>query len=291
MQIAIYSSNGVGRQVVESVLQLVQCLQSKGIAALLYEPFFRSLQREQQQPLSGVQLFTETKNLSPEEVVCLMSVGGDGTFLDAASLVLGTQLPVVGVNAGRMGFLPSISTDNAYEMLGHIASGRFDVERRTVLQVDGCTGERQYVLNEISLQRRGAAIAEVNIHINGEFLNNYWADGFIVATPTGSTAYSLSAGGPIVAPDAPCLIISPIAPHSLSVRPIVVPDSVCVELEMMTRSGKVVIGVDSKSHELPAGGKITVQKAAAQISFIKFRHASFYQTLREKLLWGVDVRG
>jgi NAD+ kinase len=290
MQIAIYSSHGVGQQVVECVSQLVQCLQSKGIAARLYEPFFRSLQRKQQQ-LSGVTLFTEAKDLSPEEVVCLMSVGGDGTFLDAASLALGTSIPVVGVNAGRMGFLPSISTDNACEMLGHIATGNFDVERHTVLQVDGCTGERQYVINEISLQRRGAAIAEINIHLNGEFLNNYWADGLIVATPTGSTAYSLSAGGPIVAPDAPCLIISPIAPHSLNVRPIVVPDSVCIELEMMTRSGQVIIGVDGKSHELPAGSKITVQKAAAKIGFIKFRHASFYRTLREKLMWGVDVRG
>ncbi|MDR3188730.1 MAG: NAD(+)/NADH kinase [Prevotellaceae bacterium] len=291
MQIAIYSRNEAGQQVVECVSQLVQRLHSRGITAQLYEPFFRSLQQDQQRQLSSAKLFTEIQELSPAEVVCLMSVGGDGTFLDAAALAFGTSLPLVGVNAGRMGFLPIISIDNADEMLGHIASGSFDVEQRAMLQVDGCTGKRQYVLNEISLQRRGASIAEINLHINGEFLNSYWADGFIVATPTGSTAYSMSAGGPIVAPDAACLIISPIAPHSLSARPIVVPDSACIALEMMTRSGKVIVGVDSQSYELAAGCKIAVQKAAAKISFVKFKHASFYRTLREKLLWGVDVRG
>lgn len=291
MQIAIYSRNEVARQVVECVSRLVQRLHNMGVTALLYEPFFRSLQKEQQRQLSGVALFTEATGLSPAEVACLMSVGGDGTFLDAAALVFGTSIPVVGVNAGRMGFLPSISIDGTDEALERIVSGSFDVEQHTMLQVDGCTGKRQHVLNEVFLQKRGAAIAEINVHINGEFLNNYWADGLIVATPTGSTAYSMSAGGPIIAPDAPCLTISPIAPHSLSVRPIVVPDSASIALEMMTRSGEVIIGVDSKSYELPAGGKITVQKAAAKIGFIKFKHFSFYRTLREKLLWGVDVRG
>ncbi|MDR2813594.1 MAG: NAD(+)/NADH kinase [Prevotellaceae bacterium] len=290
MQIAIYSRNEVSRQV-ECVLRLVQCLHSKGITALLYEPVFRNMQSEPQRQLSGVKLFTETKDLSPKEVVCLLSVGGDGTFLDAASLVFGTSIPVVGVNAGRMGFLPSISVADADEALEHILSGRFEVEPRAMLQVDGCTDKRQHVLNEVFLQRRGASIAEITVHINGELLNSYWADGFIVATPTGSTAYSMSAGGPIIAPDAPCLIVSPIAPHNLSVRPIIISDSARVELEMMTRSGTVIIGVDSKSYELPAGGKVTVQKAAAKIGFVKFQRSSFYRTLREKLLWGADVRG
>jgi NAD+ kinase len=291
MQIAIYSRNEAARQVVECISRLVQGLHIKGLTALLYEPFFRSLHKEQQRQLAGVALFTEVKDLSPAEVACLMSVGGDGTFLDAAAMVFGTSLPVVGVNAGRMGFLPCISIDSIDEALQHIADGNFDVEQRTVLQVDGCTGKRQHALNEVFLQKRGAAIAEVNVHINGEYLNNYWADGFIVATPTGSTAYSMSVGGPIIAPSAPCLIVSPIAPHSLSVRPVVVPDSACIALEMMTRSGKIIIGVDSKSYELPAGGKITIQKADAKIACIKFKRFCFYQMLREKLLWGVDVRG
>jgi NAD+ kinase len=291
MQIAIYSRNGVATQVVECISQLVQRLHSKEMAALLYEPFFRSLRKEQQRQLSGAELFTETSGLSPAEVTCLMSVGGDGTFLDAASLVFGTCIPVVGVNAGRMGFLPSIPVDKVDEALEHIAAGSFDVEQRTMLQVDGCAGKRQHALNEAFLQRRGAPVAEINVHINGEFLNSYWADGFIVATPTGSTAYSMSAGGPIITPDAPCLVVSPVAPHSLNARPLVVPDSVRIEMEMMTRSGRVIIGVDSKSYEQPAGGKITVQKADAKISFIKLKQSSFYQTLREKLLWGVDVRG
>ncbi|MDR0710913.1 MAG: NAD(+)/NADH kinase [Prevotellaceae bacterium] len=294
MQIAIYSSSCVARQT-EYVSQLVQCLNNKGVAALLYEPFFRSLSGEQQLQLRlpNVKLFAESKDLSPEEVRCLMSVGGAGTVLDAASLVFGTTIPMVGLSAGRLGFLPSISIsiDDVCGALNDIFSGNFDVEYRSTLQVEGCLGKRRYALNEVCLQKRGAPIAEINVHINGEFLNNYWADGLIVATPTGSTAYSLSAGGPIVAPDAPCLIVSPIAPHSLNVRPIVVPDSACIELEMITRGGSVIVGVDSHSDEIPTGTKLKVQKSATKIGFIKFKHFSFYRTLREKLLWGADKRG
>jgi NAD+ kinase len=243
--------------------------------------------------LPNVKLFAESKDLSPEEVRCVMSVGGDGTFLAAASLMFGTTIPVVGVSTGRLGFLPTISVDvnNVCGSLDNILLGNFDVEYRSMLQVEGCLGKQNHALNEVWFQKRGASIAEINVYINGEFLNNYWADGLIVATPTGSTAYSLSAGGPIVAPDAPCLIVSPIAPHSLNVRPIVVPDSAHIELEMLTRSGGVIIGIDSQSYEMPTGAKLKVQKSATKIGFIKFKHSSFYRTLREKLLWGVDRRG
>jgi NAD+ kinase len=289
MKIAIYCRYKVAAQA-ESALQLMQHLRPKKVQVLLYERFFRGLPREQQEQLSDAQLFTEVRDL-PQDVLCLVSIGGDGTFLEAASLVVGTNIPIVGVSAGRLGFLACITIEKAGEAIEDILARRFTVEHRAMLQVEGCSKAPQLALNEVCLQKRGAAIAEISVRINGCFLNNYWADGLIVATPTGSTAYSLSTGGPIVAPDADCLIVSPIAPHNLSVRPVVVPDSVTVELEMVTRSGSLIVGVDSQSYELPVGTTLKVKKAATKIGFIRFSDCNFYNTLRNKLLWGVDTRG
>ncbi|MDR1021694.1 MAG: NAD(+)/NADH kinase [Prevotellaceae bacterium] len=290
MQIAIYSRNSVARQA-EGTSRLAWRLRDKGVTTLLYEPFFYSLssnERELLQPI--VTLFADAKELS-SEVLCLMSIGGDGTFLNAASLVFGTNIPLVGISTGRLGFLPSVSIDKVEEAMRCILAGDFDVERRTLLQVEGCADQQQYVLNEVCLQKRGAPIAKINVHINGELLNNYWADGIIVATPTGSTAYSLSAGGPIVAPDAQCFIVSAIAPHSLNIRPVIIPDSSLLELEMATREGRLIVGVDNKSYELPTSTKLRVQKATATVGLIKLKQINFYQTLRKKLLWGSDARG
>ncbi|MDR0415257.1 MAG: NAD(+)/NADH kinase [Prevotellaceae bacterium] len=290
MQIAIYSRNGITRQA-GCTLQLVRCLHEKGITTLLYEPFYNSLLEEEcRQIHPGAKLFASAHDLPPE-VACLMSVGGDGTFLNAASLVFGTEVPLVGVSTGRLGFLPSISIDKVDEAVERISSGEFEVERRSVLQVEGCSGRRQHALNEVCILKRNSPIAEISVHINGEFLNTYWADGLIVATPTGSTAYSLGAGGPIVSPDAACLIVSPIAPHSLSMRPLVVPDSSRLEVKMVTRDGKIIVGADNQSYELPTGTKLKVQKAATAVGLVKFKQANFYQILRKKLLWGVDARG
>ncbi len=289
MKIAVYSRQGTPRQE-ECVLQLVEHLiRKEDVEALLYEPFYRTLSPDRQKQVSGVELFLGASSL-PQDIVCLMSVGGDGTFLDAASMVADAEIPLVGVSAGRLGFLASITIDKSEEAIDDIFAGKFTVEYRNLLRVEGCPGGPLYALNEVCLQKRGAAIAEINVHINGEFLNNYWADGLIVATPTGSTAYSLSAGGPIVSPDASCMIISPIAPHNLSVRPIVIPDTAELDLEMITRSGSVIVGVDSKSYELPAGAKLKVQKAANRVGFIKLGSNSFYRTLRGKLMWGLDAR-
>jgi len=289
MKIAIYSRNGTPQHE-DCVLQLVErWLSRSGVEVLLYEPFYRSLSQKRQQSLGSVGLFAGGSSL-PRGVACLMSVGGDGTFLDAVSIVADTDVPLVGVSAGRLGFMASITIDKSEEAVDDIFAGKFTVEHRSMLCVEGCPDGPHYALNEVCLQKRGAAIAEINVHINGEFLNIYWADGLIVATPTGSTAYSLSAGGPLVSPDASCMIISPIAPHNLSVRPIVIPDTAELELEMMTRSGSVIVGVDSRSYELLAGAKLKVQKAVTRVGFIKLDNSSFYRTLRSKLMWGLDAR-
>ncbi len=286
MKIAVYSRLSTPRHK-NCALQLVEnLLRREGVEVLLHELFSRCLP----QLPSGASFFADAASL-PQGVTCLMSVGGDGTFLDAASMVAEANIPLVGVSAGRLGFLASIAIDKSGEAIDEILSGKFVVEYRNLLRVEGCPEGACYALNEVCLQKRGAAISEINVHINGEFLNTYWADGLIVATPTGSTAYSLSAGGPLVSPDASCMIISPIAPHNLSVRPIVIPDTAELSLEMITRSGSVIVGIDSKSYEMPAGVKLKVQKAANQVGFIKLSTNSFYRTLRSKLMWGLDARG
>jgi NAD+ kinase len=205
-------------------------------------------------------------------------------------LVIDSRIPIVGVSTGRLGFLPILKFDNLENTIDQILHKKFEVEYRNLLQIEGLSANNMYALNDVCVQKRGSAIAEINVHINNEFLSTYWADGLIVSTPTGSTAYSLSAGGPIVSPQAACFVVVPIAPHNLNVRPVVVPDTSVLSIEMHTRSKNIVVGVDSKEYEMPAGTKLIVHKAKQSVGFVKLFNTSFYQTLREKLLWGMDNR-
>jgi NAD+ kinase len=159
-----------------------------------------------------------------------------------------------------------------------------------MLQVQSCPDGDHVALNDICVQKRGSPIAEINVHIGGEFLATYWADGLIVSTPTGSTAYSLSAGGPIVSPQAACLVIMPIAAHDLNMRPVIVPDTSTISIDMRTRSKTIVISADSKEYVADDNIVLTIQKFSKRVGFIKLPCTNFYQTLREKLLWGVGTR-
>jgi NAD+ kinase len=288
MKIAIYSRYGNPKQE-GGVIQIIEKIRQQA-EILVHEPFYRNLSPRFRLQLKAEELFNSAASLT-SDVVCLVSVGGDGTLLDAASLVMNNSIPLVGISTGRLGFLAAIMIADVDRALELILSQNFEVEHRDLLQVEGCPGGAYFALNDVCIQKRGAAIAEIKTYINGDFLSTYWADGLIISTPTGSTAYSLSAGGPIVAPNASCLVLSPIAPHNLSVRSIVIPDTAMLELEMHTRTGSVIVGVDSKSFELPVSARLKVQKAKQKVGFVKLPHMSFYQTLREKLLWGLDSRG
>ncbi|MDR3297492.1 MAG: NAD(+)/NADH kinase [Prevotellaceae bacterium] len=288
MKIALYCRSNAEQQVACALL-LVQRLLERGVELALHESFVGSVAKCERQKLSRARLYASGNDLQPD-TACLMSVGGDGTFLDAANMVAHTSIPVVGVSAGRLGFLSGIAVADFDKALDDICASRYTVEHRSLLHVEGCGEQSQLALNEVCLQKHGASLAEIDVRINGEFLNSYWADGLIVATPTGSTAYSLSAGGPIVAPDAPCLVVSPIAPHNLSVRPVVLPDSVFLQLNMQTRSGHFTVGLDSRSYDLPSGAELTIRKADVQIGIIHFQTSNFYKILRDKLHWGLDSR-
>ena len=217
----------------------------------------------------------------------LLSVGGDGTFLSAASILAGLDIPVLGVNVGRLGFLSEYSPEDAAEA---ILSGDYAVEDREMLSSTTDGGRPQYSLNEVTVHRRGAAMLGVNVEIDGESLPTYWADGLLVATSSGSTAYSLSVGGPICMPESKVLIIAPIAPHNLNLRPLIVPSSTKVDISMTSRDPDVMLTRDNRNEIVDRETKVSVSVAQFSLKRVRLHRSNFIGALRSKLFWGEDVR-
>ena len=229
---------------------------------------------------------------SREDVVpgfdALLSLGGDGTFLSAARIVGDSGVPVLGVNFGRLGFLSEYKPD---EIVKPLLAGEYTVEDRSLLrmEVEG-SGVSDISLNEVAVHRKGAAVLGVDVTVDGESLPTCWADGFLVATSSGSTAYSLSVGGPICTPDARVLILAPIAPHNLNIRPIVVPDTTEVSLSFRSREEEVMVTMDNRVMALPVEDRIKVSVAQFSLKRIRLYRSNFIQALKSKLFWGEDVR-
>lgn len=222
-----------------------------------------------------------------------ISVGGDGTFLNAAERVGRKGIPILGVNTGRLGFLADVSENDIEPALDEIFNNNFKIEERSQLEVDicnGCFGKSKYALNEIAILKQDTS-SMITIHawLDNQFLNTYQADGLIVATPTGSTAYSMSVGGPILMPQANNMVISPIAPHSLTVRPLVIPDNMTITLEVESRNRNFLIALDGRSHAVEEC-KFQIRKADYPIKVIKRTSHTYFDTLRTKLMWGADKR-
>jgi len=229
---------------------------------------------------------------SPDsETDMLLSVGGDGTFLSASALAVGTDLPIAGVNLGRLGFL---SENRPEDIARSLPAGDYEIEDRTILKADVSVRTAAdfwpYALNEFTVHRSGAAMLGVDVSIDGVDLPAYWADGLIVSTSSGSTAYSLSAGGPIVLPQSKVLIITPIAPHNLNIRPLVVPDTATVSLRVHSRDGKVILTADNRTAEIKEGTEIAISVAQFSLKRVRLHSSNFINALVEKLFWGEDVR-
>lgn len=223
-----------------------------------------------------------------------ISMGGDGTFLKAASRVAGKDIPVIGVNTGRLGFLADISPEGIENAMQNIYDGNYIVERHTMIEIS-TQGKQitrsRYALNDIAvLKHDNASMISIDTHINGEHLVTYQADGLVVSTPTGSTAYNLSNGGPIIAPQSASLCLTPVAPHSLNVRPLVVSENMEITLEVESRSHNYLVAIDGRSESLPEDTKVTIRKAPFDTQIIKRHHNSYFATLREKMMWGADRR-
>lgn len=260
----------------------------------IYRPFYDFIVNNLGFTPSVSEFFSEHSDLD-KGTDYFFSIGGDGTFLDAVILVQASGIPIVGVNSGRLGFMADIAQDEIPAAIVNILDGHFAIEERTLLKVqtedNGLFEDFNYALNEFTVHKKdSASMITIHTYIDGEYLNSYWADGLIIATPTGSTAYSLSVGGPIMIPDTQNFIISPISPHNLTVRPIVVPNHQKITLKVEGRSDSYLASLDSRSVSFDALTELKISKADFKIKVLKLNTHTFYSTLRNKLMWGVDKR-
>lgn len=223
-----------------------------------------------------------------------ISLGGDGTFLMAASRVGAKRIPILGVNMGRLGFLADVSASELEDALESLFTGQYSVEERQAIEIETEGGELNgchYALNDVALLKHDvASMISIHTSVDGEYLTTYQADGVIVSTPTGSTAYSLSNGGPIIVPHTNVMSITAVAPHSLNMRPVVVSGDAVIELSVDSRSGSYLIAVDGRSQSVPCNMRLTIRQAPFRVQIIKHHTHNFFQTLRQKLMWGTDTR-
>ncbi|MEG1574853.1 MAG: NAD kinase [Bacteroidales bacterium] len=223
-----------------------------------------------------------------------VSIGGDGTFLKTAERIAGKQIPILGINAGRLGFLADVSRNEVESVVEELFSGKYRTEERTMLEIsagnlpdDYC----KYALNEVAvLKQDSSSMITINTWLGENYLNSYQADGLIIATPTGSTGYSLSVGGPVLMPGASDFVISPVAPHSLNVRPLVIPDNDEIMLSVNSRTGNYLVSLDGRSTVMKSGDKLFLRKATFKTIVVKRNSHNFLDTLRNKLMWGADKR-
>ena len=226
----------------------------------------------------------------------LISIGGDGTILRAATLVRDSGIPILGINAGRLGFLATVQKENIDEFLQIVIEEKYTLSKRTLLSLS-CTPPNEalqdinFAMNEISVSRKDTtSMITIDTYLNGEFLNSYWADGLIVSTPTGSTGYSLSCGGPILTPDVKSLVITPIAPHNLNARPLVIPDETEIKLKVSGREEHYLVSLDSRITSVKNESILSIKKTPFEINMVEIPEETFLKTLRTKLLWGEDKR-
>jgi len=291
MKVAIYS-----RVIEEDYLKEVQNLFNE-LAKHKIEPVI--VQSYFEQIISSVHLSNNISTFSDSEdlddsIDCIISLGGDGTLLDTVTLVRNKNIPVLGINFGRLGFLASIGKKEVATVVEALTSRNYVIDKRSLIHVDAdmpLFGNTPYGLNEFAIHKTDTSpMIKIHTYLNGDFLNTYWADGLIVATPTGSTGYSLSCNGPVVFPDSSSFVITPVAPHNLNVRPIVVPDDNIVSFEVEGRTDHFICALDSRREIVEKKIQLAVKKESFTISLIRLNDSNFLQTLRNKLSWGLDTR-
>ncbi|MBR5541964.1 MAG: NAD kinase [Bacteroides sp.] len=273
------------------VLRLLSILSEHQAEVYIDKEFYQFLTKDQKMDIQVAGIFEG----SQFDVDMVLSMGGDGTFLRAASHVGNKNIPILGINTGRLGFLADVSPEEMEETFKDIYRANYQIEDRSVLQV---ISEKQplkgyaYGLNEIAiLKRDSSSMITIHTSINGAYLTTYQADGLVISTPTGSTAYSLSVGGPVIVPHSSTIAITPVAPHSLNVRPIVINDDWEITLDVESRSHNFLIAIDGRSETCREGTRLTIRKADYQIKVVKRPNHVFFHTLRDKMMWGADGRG
>lgn len=272
--------------------QLIAKLNSINCKLIVYEPFYKLLKNKVK--FNGkLALFNSYEEIK-DTVNFLISIGGDGTLLHTVTLVRDSGIPIIGLNIGRLGFLSSIAKDEILPAIDSIINNEFLLDKRTLIHLDtkdNLFGNINYCLNEFSIKGKdSSSLSVIDVFIDGTLLNSYWADGLIIATPTGSTAYSLSCGGPIVTPGSENFLITPIATHNLTVRPIVIPDSCKIRIKLRGRNEKYVVCLDSRSVTVDSSTELLLKKEKFGINLLKMKNQHFFHTIQNKLLWGADIR-
>jgi NAD+ kinase len=291
MKIAIYS-RGIENNQLQDIQLLMSELKSVGAEPVFFQDFFNQIYASVKMdcPYST---FTSGEEMDTS-IDCMISLGGDGTLLDTVTLVKDSGIPVLGVNYGRLGFLANIGKEELHSAFDALVNRKYVLDKRTLLHLDAnipLFGETPYALNEFSLHKKDTSpMIKIHTYLNGEFLNTYWADGLIVATPTGSTGYSLSCSGPVVFPDSASFVITPVAPHNLNIRPIIVPDNTIVSFEVEGRTDGFLCTLDSRREIVTKEIQLAVKKENFGINLIRLNENNFLQTLRSKLSWGLDKR-
>lgn len=287
-RVAIFSKDSTARTR-DGVSKLIDELHRRGSGILMY----RRSEETHTNPGVPVEYFHDLSEVIPLPDI-IFSVGGDGTFLETIIKVKDFGLPIAGVNTGRMGFLANIYADEIGHSLDLISAGEYDIIERSLLRLirpsDLFPGNNAFALNEVTIQKSDLSMITISVFINGTYLNTYWSDGLIISTATGSTAYNLSTGGPILTPDDDSIIISPLAPHNLTIRPIIIPGKSSLRMIVEGRSSEFMATVDFRSIKIPFGEDIQIESADTKIRTVMMRNRDFYSTLRNKLMWGADRR-
>src|SRR6476660_8692570 len=291
MKVAIYS-RVIDVEQQGDVQYLFDELAKAKTEILIYHPFYLSI-RSTFHFTTEIATFMHADELD-SSIDFLISLGGDGTLLDTVTFVTDKNIPVIGINFGRLGFLASIGREEMVEAIKALARRSYIIDRRTLIHLDSNVpmfNDVPYALNEFAIHKRDTSpMVKIHTYLNGELLNTYWADGLVLATPTGSTGYSLSCDGPVVFPDACSLVLTPISPHNLNVRSIVIPDNTIISFEVESRSDQIICALDSRREIVDKKIQLAVRKESFMLNLVRLNENNFLQTLRNKLSWGLDKR-
>ena len=291
MKIALYG-RPFSKDFIKSVSALFRKLEKYRAEIIIYKPFLNFLSED-----AGIKPSIRGTFETHDDIIgqadIMFSLGGDGTFLESVTIVQDHGIPIAGINTGRLGFLSNIPASSIEPSIDAIFKKHFSLEYRSLINLELSVGKLSgfsCALNDVSLQKKYSSMITIHAYLNDVLLNSYWADGLIISTPTGSTAYSMSVGGPIVTPDSNNFIISPLAPHNLAVRPVIVPDHNTIRLKVDSRDSCFILSLDSRSEIFDTNIEILIRRASFTIKTIRIEGFTFYDTMRNKLMWGVDKR-
>lgn len=288
MKIAVFGQS-FKTESLQYIIALLELLTKNSCEVLILDKIYLLLEKDLKK---SYPTFDSYESLTPD-IDYMISVGGDGTMLRAAGIIRDKNIPVIGINTGRLGFLATVQKEEIENAINQLITGNFSISNRSLLEVipDGLNRKKFYALNEVTISRKNTTtMITIDCFLNDEFLNTYWADGLIISTPTGSTGYSLSCNGPIVTPQVEALVLTPIAPHNLSIRPLVIKDDIEIKLRVSSREEYFLLAMDSIVENIHTDTEIGLKKAGFKLQMIVLEDQSFLKTLREKLLWGKDTR-